>query len=138
MNVLLYKRRCAGVELGLSLMIIFGAQSHVAAQVSPASPPTDAKAAVSQHLTAEQDRAQLLGLLGLKESELRPAPVPDAKSPHATNYDEAKADVYPNLPDPLLFKNGQPVKTAIDWNKRRREIREDFDREVLGRSGGSG
>ena len=89
------------------------------------------------HLTAEQDRLRLLGLLGLKESDLRPAPVPDARSPRATNYDEAKADVYPNVPDPLVFKNGQPVKTAIDWSKRRREIREDFDREVLGRSPGS-
>ena len=58
-------------------------------------------------MTAEQDRARLLGLLGLKESDLRPAPVPDAKLPHATNYDEAKANVYPKLPDPLVFKNGQ-------------------------------
>src|SRR5438105_3376564 len=47
------------------------------------------------HLTAEQDRLRLLGLLGLKEADLRPAPVPDAKSPHGANYDEAKANVYP-------------------------------------------
>jgi hypothetical protein len=86
------------------------------------------------HLTAEEDRQRLLGLLGLTESDLRPAPVPDAKSPHATNYDETKANVYPILPDPLIFKNGQAVKTPTDWFKRRREIREDFDREVLGRS----
>ena len=86
------------------------------------------------HLTAEQDRLRLLGLLGLKDADLRPAPVPDSKSPHATNYDEAKANVYPKLPDPLVFRNGQPVKTAWDWGKRRREIWEDFDREILGRS----
>ena len=55
-------------------------------------------------------------------------------SPHSTNYDEAKANVYPTLPDPLVFRNGQAVKTPTDWFKRRREIREDFDREVLGRS----
>ncbi len=85
------------------------------------------------YLTAEQDRLRLLGLLGLKETDLRPAPVPDAKSPHAANYDETKANLYPKLPDPLVFRNGQPVKTAWDW-KRRREIWEDFDREVLGRS----
>ena len=48
--------------------------------------------------------------------------------------DEAKANVYPELPDPLVFKNGQPVKTPSDWLKRRREISEDFDREVLGRT----
>jgi hypothetical protein len=89
------------------------------------------------HLTAEQDRLRLLGLLGLKESDLRPAPVPDAKSPRSANYDDAKANVYPKLPDPLVFKDGLPVKTGWDWGKRRREIWKDFDREVLGRSPGS-
>jgi hypothetical protein len=85
-------------------------------------------------LTASQDRARLLGLLGLKESDLRPAPVPDARSPHSANYDEAKANVFPMLPDPLVFKNGDPVKTPDEWLKRRREVREDFDREILGRT----
>lgn len=137
LNVTLCTRRCAGIELGLSLIVAFGVQPYVAAQVSSGSTATGAKQAASQHLTAEQDRVRLLGLLGLKESDLRPAPVPDAQSPKATNYDEAKANVYPKLPDPLVFKNGQPVKTAADWIKRRREIREGFDREVLGRSPGS-
>jgi hypothetical protein len=109
---------------------------HAAGQVSlgqKSSPGQDGSAPV--YLTAEQDRARLLGLLGLKESDLRPRPSSDAKSPNATNYDESKADVYPNLPDPLVFKNGQPVKTATDWwVKRRREIREDYDREILGRT----
>jgi hypothetical protein len=86
------------------------------------------------YLTAEQDRLRLLGLLGLKEADLRPAPVPDARSPKAANYAEVKANMYPKLPDPLVFKNGQAVKSATDWLKRKREIREDFDREILGRS----
>jgi hypothetical protein len=90
------------------------------------------------HLTAEQDRQRTLGLLGLKESDLRPRPEGDAKSLHSTNYDEAKANVYPNLPDPLVLKNGQPVKTAGDWFQRRKEIREDFETEVLGRTPTSG
>jgi len=30
---------------------------------------------------------------------------PDA--PNAANYDEAKANPYPKLPDPLLMKNGK-------------------------------
>ncbi len=91
------------------------------------------------HLTAEQDRQRMLGLLGLKESDLRPRPDGDARSPHATNYEELKANVYPNLPDPLVFKNGQRVTTANEfWFKRRKEIWEDFDREVLGRTPNSG
>jgi hypothetical protein len=85
------------------------------------------------HLTAEQDRQRMLGLLGMKESDLRPRPDPDAKSPHAANYDESKANVYPKLPDPLVFRNGQPVTTAAEWYfKRRIEIQDDFRREVLG------
>lgn len=76
----------------------------------------------------------MLGLLGLKESELRPRPDGDARSPHATNYDESKANVYPNLPDPLVFKNGKPVTSASGWAQRREEIKGDFEREILGRA----
>jgi len=86
------------------------------------------------HRTAEQDRMRLLALLSLKESDLRPARVPDARLPRSANYDEAKANQFPKLPDPLAFRNGQAVKSAADWFKRRPEIREDFDREILGRT----
>lgn len=56
------------------------------------------------------------------------------KAPNFANTDEAKANPYPDLPDPLTFKNGKPVKTARDWNKRRKEIFEDLDREIYGRT----
>jgi hypothetical protein len=50
-----------------------------------------------------------------------------------TSYDEAKANPFP-LPDPLVLKNGQPVKDAATWwNQRRPEIVEDFRREMYGR-----
>ncbi len=53
---------------------------------------------------------------------------------HVTNYDEAKANPYPNLPDPLTLKNGKKVTTPkMWWDQRRPEIVEDFDREVYGR-----
>jgi hypothetical protein len=56
------------------------------------------------------------------------------ESPFYANYDESKANPYPNLPDPLLMKNGKKVTKAADWwSKRRPEIVEDFDREVYGR-----
>ena len=125
---------CRSARIKFVVLIVALALSLCASAQSADSLRMDAKTVVLQHLTAAQDRARLLALLGLKESDLRPAPVPDARSPKATNYDEAKANVYPKLPDPLVFKNGQPVKTATDWSKRRREIREDFDREILGRS----
>src|ERR1035438_8038632 len=56
------------------------------------------------------------------------------ESPFYANYDEAKANPFPKLPDPLVLKNGKRVKKAADWWKLRRpEIVEDFDREIYGR-----
>ncbi len=55
-------------------------------------------------------------------------------APNAANYDEARANPYPNLPDPLVLKNGLKVTSPDLWWKRRRpEIVEEFDREVYGR-----
>lgn len=87
------------------------------------------------HLTAEQDRARLLGLLGLKDSDLRPRPDGDPRSPHATNYDEFKADIYPHLPDPLLLKDGHRVANRAQWfHQRRPEILADFEHDIWGKA----
>jgi len=99
----------------------------------PAGVATDDSAPV--RLSAAQDRERLLALLGLKDSDMRHAPSPDARAADATNYDEAKANLYPNLPDPLLLKNGQRVTTPEMWfDQRRPEIVADFEREILGRA----
>jgi hypothetical protein len=56
------------------------------------------------------------------------------QAPNYANYDESKANPYPNAPDPLLLKNGKKVTKASQWwNQRRPEIVEDFDREIYGR-----
>ena len=58
----------------------------------------------------------------------------DQANPNFANYDESKANPFPDLPDPLTLKNGKKVTKASDWrSKRRPEIVEDFDREVYGR-----
>jgi hypothetical protein len=58
----------------------------------------------------------------------------DKSDPNFANYDESKANPYPNLPDPLTLKNGKKISKASDWwSKRRPEIVEDFDREIYGR-----
>jgi hypothetical protein len=50
------------------------------------------------------------------------------------NWDEAKANPWPKLPDPLLLNNGKRVKTAkVWWTERRPELVEIFDREIVGR-----
>jgi len=59
-------------------------------------------------------------------------------NPNATNnpanYDPAKANPYPTLPELMVTKSGQKVITADQWWKQRRpEIVEDFEREVIGR-----
>ncbi|HUN84559.1 MAG TPA: hypothetical protein VMU48_09275 [Terracidiphilus sp.] len=75
----------------------------------------------------------MLNLLGIKDAEMRPRPAGDPKAPNATNYDESKADVYRNLPDPLKLKDGKRVTSAaIWWKERRPEIVADYNREILG------
>ena len=65
---------------------------------------------------------------------LRPGPSGNEKAANHANYDEAKANPFPDLPDALTFKNGRRVTSASEWwQQRRREIVEDFEREVLGR-----
>lgn len=94
-----------------------------------------AVASAPAHLSAAQDRQRMLGLLGLKEDDMRRPPSPDAKAANATNYDETKANVYPHLPDPLVLKKGQRVTSPEMWfNQRRPEIVADFEREILGRA----
>jgi hypothetical protein len=93
---------------------------------SPATPsPTQ--------IASQEDRQKMMDLLHI--SSLRTgANGSNPNAPNAANYDESKANPYPDLPDPLLLKNGKKVKTAKDWwNKRRPEIVEDFDREIYGR-----
>ncbi|MBV9679597.1 MAG: acetylxylan esterase [Acidobacteriaceae bacterium] len=56
----------------------------------------------------------------------------DAQSPPA-NYDEAKVGSYA-LPNPLIFNNGKPVRSAKDWKKRRPELLQLFAENVYGHS----
>ncbi|MBZ5694653.1 MAG: acetylxylan esterase [Acidobacteriia bacterium] len=84
-------------------------------------------------LTSEQDHQRILDLLHI--SSLRNAPDANPASPNAANFDESKANPYPELPSALALKNGRKVTTAkMWWSKRRPEIVEDFDREVYGRA----
>ena len=74
----------------------------------------------------------MLDQLGIKK--LRPGPSGQPGLTNSANYDPAKANPYPDLPDPLTLRTGQKVTTAeIWWKQRRPEIVEGFEREVLGR-----
>ena len=80
----------------------------------------------------EADHQQMMQQLGI--TALRKGPSGDEKAPDHANYDEALANPYPNYPDPLRMNDGSKVTTTAQWNsKRRPQIVEDFEREVLGR-----
>jgi len=82
--------------------------------------------------TAQQDHQNMKEQLGI--IRLRPGPSGREGATNAANYDPAKANPYPNLPELLTLKNGQKVTTAEQWWKLRRpEIVEDLEREVIGR-----
>ena len=82
--------------------------------------------------TAEQDHRNMMDQLGIQA--LRPGPSGNEQAANHANYDESKANPFPDLPDPLTSHSGQRVTTASQWwDRRRPEIVEDFEREVLGR-----
>ena len=66
-------------------------------------------------LTTQQDHARTMRLL--KISGFPPGPDPY----QAATYDEATANPYPDLPDPLVMNNGRRVTTAAQWKARRTE-----------------
>src|SRR4051794_25246077 len=83
------------------------------ADPTPATQPT-----APRNWTAAQDQQNMLEQLGIKS--LRPAPSGRAGAPNAANYDEEKANPYPDPPAPPTLKSGQKVPTAEMWWKQRR------------------
>ena len=126
------------MRITTALLTILFLSGTAFAQMKPAI-PSDAAArsrtpeqqAILDGSTAELQRE--MGLLGIKE--LRPPKnAVHPGRPDFANYNEAKANPYPDLPDPLVTKNGRKVTSSgMWWVVRRPEIVEDFDREVYGR-----
>lgn len=99
----------------------------------PVPKPAESTPPPPVQLTAQQDHQRIMDLLHIP-SLRKGADGRNSQAPNAANYDESKANPYPDLPDPLVLKNGQKVTTAEGWWKQRRpEIVEDFDREIYGR-----
>jgi len=96
------------------------------------SSPLAAAPAQPLHWTTQQDHQNMMDQLGI--TRLRPGPSGQPGATNSANYDPAKANPFPNLPEVLTLKNGQQVTTADQWWKQRQpEIVEDFEREVVGR-----
>jgi hypothetical protein len=148
--------------LVLSAAFLAGCRTHIpnsSAAPVPATATQSQSVAGNQSLSAAEDRARMMELLHVSEPTNLPPLTDDPNRPPNTrraargsnytddagntyarsswgtwqNYDEARANPHP-LPDPLVLKNGQPVKdAAIWWKKRRPEILNDFQNEIYGR-----
>ncbi|SRR5579883_2452583 len=114
-------------------LLILAAAGFACAVVIAAEPATGAtRISPPVTLTADQDRERMMALLGIKA--LRPGPSGNENAPDHANYDEALANPYPRLPDPLRLKDGRRVTTAAMWWKDRRpQIVADFEKYVYGR-----
>jgi hypothetical protein len=85
-----------------------------------------------QRAATQEDHRNMMEQLGIRA--LRPGPSGNESAPNHANYDEALANPFPILPDPLITKGGKRVTTATEWwSVRRPEIVEDMEREVYGR-----
>jgi hypothetical protein len=101
-----------------------GAACAIAQQGNAAPPPVT--------FTADQDHQNMMDQLGIKA--LRPGPSGDEKAPNHANYDESKANPFPDPPDPLTLNRGEKVTSArMWWDQRRPEIVEMFEKYVYGR-----
>lgn len=95
-----------------------------------AEPPSSSGAL--KEWTAAEDHKNMMEQLGI--TKLRPGPSGRRGATNEANYDPARANPFPNLPDLLTLKNGEKVTNPGQWwQKRRPEIVEDFEREVFGR-----
>lgn len=93
-----------------------------------AAPPAPVQLTAQEDLQRQMDALKITSLRRGTDGR-------NTTAPNAANYDEAKANPYPDLPNPLVLKNGKKVtKPAIWWKQRRPEIVEDFDREIYGRA----
>jgi hypothetical protein len=116
----------SGLLMPLTIASAYGDESAKTADVKQPPPPVQ--------LTTQEDHKRMMELLNIKELR-KGADGRNTKAPNAANYDEAKANPHPKLPDPLVLKNGEKVTSAEMWWKRRRpEIVEEFDREIYGRT----
>src|SRR6516225_1909377 len=114
----------------LSAALALAAAAQQPAPPPPRMPTPEERAAISAASGAE--RARELKLLGITAMQ-PPATAYDIGKPGNANYDETKANPYPNLPALLVMMNGKPVKSAAQWSQRRKELLDLFSENVYGK-----
>src|SRR3954465_15978436 len=115
----------------IKFAILLASAGLAAAAVAQTVPTPEERAAILAASTAERDReAKLLGIAEMQ----KPYTAYDIGKPGNANYDEAKANPYPKLPELMVLKDGTKVTTPAQWRKRRAEIKAMFDQEVYGKT----
>ena len=98
------------------------------------SPPAQQQDRTREQIQAasEAERAREMKLLGI--GALRPTvSARDPSAPDFANFDEAKANPFPDLPSLLTTSAGKPVATAAQWwDVRRPEIARLLDENIYG------
>jgi hypothetical protein len=119
-----------GIGAAAFALLILPGTLRAQSPSAPGAPVTVDLAA--QKRATEQDHKNMMEQLGIKK--LRPGPSGQSGKPNSANYDPAKANPFPDLPELLTLKSGDKVSTSEAWWKQRRpEIVEDFEREIVGR-----
>ncbi len=129
-------KRLIQLSIGLILLIAFtviGAQQPAPTGTAAVKLVDNSKYTPVVQMTAAEDHTRIMQILNI------PAPFPAGPSgtnglPNSANYDESKAKAYSKLPDPLIMNNGKMVTSAKQWQARRAEIMELFQREIYGRT----
>jgi hypothetical protein len=118
--------------VGLSTTVLIAQNTPPVKTPAPATRPGPSPEQLKIQQASEADHQQMMDQLHIKE--LRPGRNGmDPKNPMYANYDESKANPYPDLPDPLTMNDGRKVTSPeMWWHERRPEIMEMFDREVYG------
>ena len=109
-----------------ALSFAWGGESSIAQGAAPT--PQD-RAAIAAASAAERDRE--LKVLGIEA--MQPGVTAyDIGKPGNANYDEAKANPYPHLPEMLVMKDGTRVTSAKQWKRRSDELRGIFAEQIYG------
>ena len=121
-----------GSGSAISLLALWMSAGALLGQAADAPAGEAGKGPAPLAWTAQQDHKNMMEQLGI--TRLRPGPSGQPGATNAANYDPAKANPFPDLPEVLTLKSGRKVTTAeMWWRQRRPEIVEDFEREVIGR-----
>lgn len=95
-------------------------------------------------MTEQERRDYLQWMLTSLPSTVAPAPAPGAPPAGYETFDQWEKrtgelppdfDAFPKnnwMPDPLVFLDGKPVRTTADWEKRKAEIKQLYQKYIVG------